>query len=220
MNELKHLAIIADGNGRWATKRGMTRTEGHEAGLRKLEDITRWVADIGIPLMSVYVFSTENWNRSDDEIDGLMRLADQYFSNLGELVENGVRLIVSGTRERLSEDMTAKMDKAIEATKDCDRITVNLCINYGGRKEIVDAIAKGARTEEEISRSLYQDLPEPDLIIRTGGHKRLSNFLLWQSAYSELAFTPTLFPDFTKAELMTHINRFSAVTRNFGGLST
>ena len=220
MNELKHLAIIADGNGRWATKRGMTRTEGHEAGLRKLEDITRWAADLDIPLLSVYVFSTENWNRSEEEIEGLKRLAEQYFSNLDKLIENGVRLIVSGTRERLSEEMTSKMDKAIEATKDCDRITVNLCLNYGGRKEIVDAIAKGARTEEEISRNLYQDLPEPDLIIRTGGHKRLSNFLMWQSAYAELAFTPTLFPDFTKAELLTHIARFGVEVRNFGGLST
>ena len=219
MNELKHLAIIADGNGRWATSRGMTRSEGHEAGLHKLEDLVRWVKDLGIPYLTVYTFSTENWSRPKEEVDGLFDLADKYFDRVGELKENGVKLIVSGTREGLRESTLRKMDVVVESTKDCTDITLNLCFNYGGRKEIVDAIAKGARTEEEISATMYQNLPEPDLIIRTGGHQRLSNFLLWQSAYSEMAFTHTLFPDLSKGELQFHVKRFGRELRNYGGVS-
>lgn len=218
MNSLNHLAIICDGNGRWAKARGLDRSAGHEEGLHKLEEITRRMSDLGIPYVSFYVFSLDNWKRPKDEVDALMALANRYFNRYPEFIENGVRIIVSGTREGLSEENLRKMDECVAATKDCKKITVNLCMNYSGRREIEDAIAKGARTVEEIGKNLYQPLPEPDLIIRTGGHQRLSDFLLWGSAYAELAFTDTLFPDLSMGEIAFYIKRFASEQRNFGGV--
>jgi undecaprenyl diphosphate synthase len=218
MNRLTHLAVIADGNGRWAEKRGLSRSEGHEQGLHKIDDLLHWCVDLGIPVLSVYVFSMDNWKRPKEEVDSLLMLADKYFDRYREFSENNIKVIVSGTREKLGKDRVAKIERIQKETAHCDGLIMNLCANYSGQREIVDAIAKGARTEEEITAALYSQLPPPDLILRTGGHQRLSNFLLWQSAYSELYFTHTLFPDLSFGE-MNHIkNSFEKTARKFGGV--
>lgn len=218
MNQLNHVAVIADGNGRWAEKRGLERSAGHEQGLNKIEDMMHWCVDLGIPLLSVYCFSWENWNRPKDEVDKLFEMANKYFERHGEFKENNIRVLISGTKERVPEESLSKMELIQDETKNCDGLTLNLCCNYSGRMEIVDAIAKGARTEEEITAALYQNLPEPDLIIRTGGFQRLSNFLLWQSAYSELYFTETLFPDFSVGEFRHAVKRYGGIRRKRGGV--
>lgn len=216
MNQLNHVAVIADGNGRWAEKRGLERSAGHEQGLNKIEDMMHWCVDLGIPLLSVYCFSWENWNRPKDEVDKLFEMANKYFERHGEFKENNIRVLISGTKERVPEESLSKMELIQDETKNCDGLTLNLCCNYSGRMEIVDAIAKGARTEEEITAALYQNLPEPDLIIRTGGFQRLSNFLLWQSAYSELYFTETLFPDFSLGEFRHAVKTYGSIRRKRG----
>ena len=218
MNKLTHVAVIADGNGRWAERRGLERSAGHEQGLNKVEDMMHWCVDMGIPVLSVYCFSWENWSRPKEEVDALLDMANQYFERYREFAENNIRVVISGTRERVPAESIEKMERIQRETAHCDGLTLNLCCNYSGRMEIVYAIAKGARTDEEITAALYQDLPEPDLIIRTGGFQRLSNFLLWQSAYSELYFTETLFPDFSLGEFRHAVRRFEATRRKRGGL--
>ena len=218
MNALNHVAVIADGNGRWAERRGLERSQGHEQGLHKVEDMMHWCVEMGIPVLSVYCFSWENWARPKEEVDSLFALANHYFERWPEFVENNIRVVISGTRQRVPEESLAKMETIQRETASCDGLTLNLCCNYSGRMEIVDAVARGARTEAEITAALYQDLPEPDLIIRTGGFQRLSNFLLWQGAYSELYFTETLFPDFSLGEFRHAIKRFQATARKHGGL--
>ena len=218
MNKLTHVAVIADGNGRWAERRGLERSAGHEQGLNKVEDMMHWCVDIGIPVLSVYCFSWENWSRPKEEVDDLFALANQYFERYREFAENNIRVVISGTRERVPAESIEKMERIQRETAHCGGLTLNLCCNYSGRMEIVDAIAKGARAEEEITAALYQNLPEPDLIIRTGGFQRLSNFLLWQSAYAEMYFTETLFPDFSLGEFRHAVRRFEATRRKRGGL--
>ena len=218
MNKLTHVAVIADGNGRWAERRGLERSAGHEQGLNKVEDMMHWCVDMGIPVLSVYCFSWENWSRPKEEVDALLDMANLYFERYREFAENNIRVVISGTRERVPAESIEKMERIQRETAHCGGLTLNLCCNYSGRMEIVDAIAKGARTDEEITAALYQDLPEPDLIIRTGGFQRLSNFLLWQSAYSELYFTETLFPDFSLGEFRHAVRRFEATRRKRGGL--
>lgn len=219
MNKLNHLGIIADGNGRWAQSRGLRRRDGHEEGLRRIDDMMHWCVDLGINILSVYVFSLENWSRPQEEVDNLFELANHYFDRWQEFVDNDIKVVISGCLDGVKPESIEKMEKIQRETRHCKRLTLNLCANYGGRREIVDAVAKGARTEEEITAALYQGLPDPDLIIRTGGHQRLSGFMLWQAAYSELYFTYTLFPDFTEGEL-AHIKRtFEQEKRNFGGLA-
>lgn len=218
MNQLKHLAVIADGNGRWAERRGLSRSEGHENGLRKIDEMLHWCADLDIPYLSVYVFSTENWNRPKEEVDALGDLADKYFDRHQEFKDNNVKVLISGCEDNLKQSSLDKIAHLQKDTKDCTGLVLNLCANYGGRREIVDAIAKGARTEDEITAALYHQLPPPDLILRTGGHQRLSNFLLWQSAYSELYFTHTLFPDLSFGEVKHIKKSFERETRKFGGV--
>ena len=217
MNELKHIAIIADGNGRWATLRGLDRSQGHEQGLNKIEDLMHWCVDLGVPVLSVYVFSLDNWKRPKDEVDKLGQLAEHYFDRYEEFAANNIRVVISGVEDNFAESTLEKIVRIQRETAHCTGLTLNLCANYSGRREIVDAIAKGARTEEEITKALYQDLPEPDLIIRTGGYQRLSNFLMWQSAYTELYFTDTLFPDFSLGEFKHAIKKFENIRRKFGG---
>lgn len=217
MNELKHVAVIADGNGRWATKRGMERSKGHEEGLNKIEDMMHWCVDLGIPVLSVYVFSLENWKRPKEETDKLGELAEYYFGRHEEFVQNNIKVLISGVEDNFQQSTLDKIALIQKETAHCNGLTLNLCANYSGRREIVDAIAKGARTEEEITASLYHTLPEPDLIIRTGGYQRLSNFLMWQSAYSELYFTETLFPDLSLGEFKHAIQRYLQTRRKFGG---
>jgi undecaprenyl diphosphate synthase len=218
MNKLNHLAVIADGNGRWAECRGLSRSEGHEHGMHKIDDLMRWCVDLGIKYLSVYVFSWDNWKRPKEEVDALMALANKYFDRYKEFAENNVKVIVSGTRERLEPETIAKIEIVQKSTEHCDGLILNLCANYSGRREIVEAISKGARTEEEITGALYQNLPAPDLILRTGGHQRLSDFLLWQSVYSELYFTNRYWPDFNKLELYRAIKSYQSRNRRFGGL--
>lgn len=218
MNELNHVAVIADGNGRWAERRGLERSAGHEQGLNKVEDMMHWCVDMGIPALSVYCFSWENWSRPKEEVDALFSMANRYFERYREFVENNIRVLISGTDKRVSPESIEKMERIQRETAHCDGLTLNLCCNYSGRMEIVDAIAKGARTEDEITAALYQKLPEPDLIIRTGGFQRLSNFLLWQSAYSELYFTETLFPDFSVGEFRHAVKQYGGIRRKRGGV--
>lgn len=220
MNKLNHIAIIADGNGRWAECRNLSRSEGHEQGMHKIDDLMRWCVKLDIKFLSVYVFSWDNWKRPKEEVDALIALANKYFDRYNEFAENNVKVIVSGTRERLDKDTIERIETVQASTQNCDGLTLNLCANYSGRKEIVEAIAKGAKTEEEISKALYQDIPVPDVIVRTGGHQRLSDFLMWQSAYSELYFTYTLFPDLSFAELKNIKSWYEKENRKFGGVIT
>lgn len=216
MNWLNHVAVIADGNGRWAEQRGLERSLGHEQGLNRVEDMMHWCVDMGIPALSVYCFSWENWNRPKEEVDALFSMANRYFERYREFAANNIRVLISGTDKRVPPESIEKMEHIQRETAHCDGLTLNLCCNYSGRMEIVDAVAKGARTEEEITAALYQDLPEPDLIIRTGGFQRLSNFLLWQSAYSELYFTETLFPDFSLGEFRHAVKTYGSIRRKRG----
>jgi undecaprenyl diphosphate synthase len=218
MNELKHVAVIADGNGRWATMRNKSRSDGHEQGLHKIEDMMHWCVELNIPVLSVYVFSLENWKRPKEEVDNLGNLAEHYFDRYQEFVDNNIKVVVSGVEDNFEQSTLDKIQRIQDETRHCTGLILNLCANYSGRREILDAIRKGARTEEEMSSMLYHDLPEPDLIIRTGGRQRLSNFLMWQSAYSELYFTETLFPDLSLGEFKHAIKQYERTTRNFGGV--
>ena len=217
MNKLNHIAVIADGNGRWATLRNMPRSAGHEQGLTKIEDMMHWCVDLDIPVLSVYVFSLENWKRPKEEVDALGQLAEHYFDRYQEFAANNIRVVISGVEDNFEPSTIEKIERIQCETAHCTGLTLNLCANYSGRREIVDAIAKGAKTEEEITAALYHQLPEPDLIIRTGGFQRMSNFLMWQSVYSELYFTDTLFPDFSLGEFRHAIKYYSLTKRKFGG---
>lgn len=218
MNNLNHVAVIADGNGRWATLRNMPRSSGHEQGLTKIEDMMHWCVDLNIPVLSVYVFSLENWKRPKEEVDALSQLAEHYFDRYQEFADNNIKVVISGVEDNFEQSTLEKIDRIQRETRHCDGLILNLCANYSGRREIVDAIAKGARTEQEITEALYHQLPEPDLIIRTGGFQRMSNFLMWQSAYSELYFTDTLFPDFSLGEFQHAIKRYQRIQRKYGGV--
>ncbi len=216
-----------DGNGRWARRQGRSVTFGHRAGVEAIRRVMYACDDLGVAVLSVYAFSTENWRRSRREVQGLMRLFEQTVEKeFAEIHARDIRILVSGRREGLSERLAAQLDEAVAKTRENRRGTLNLCLNYGGRLEIVDAarrlLAEGVRPDQvdegAISSRLYApDLPDPDLVIRTAGESRASNFLLWQSAYSEFHVTQTLWPDFTKADLAVAIADFQGRTRRFGG---
>ena len=219
-----HVAIIMDGNGRWAKRRGLPRAAGHRQGLKVAEEFIDYSLSLGVKYLSLFVFSTENWKRPKSEVSSLFSLADKYLSRFEKFCRDRVKVVVSGEREGLSPKLVEKISLIEEKTREFDAIYVNLCINYGGQREIVEAVkrvcAKGEEiTVESIGANLYNQLPPPDVIIRTGGQKRLSNYLLYQSAYAELFFTDTLWPDFTKEEYDEILADFSARTRNFGGIS-
>ena len=224
MNKLTHVAIIMDGNGRWAKSKGLARVHGHKQGLLTAEKIIAHSIELGIKYLSLYVFSTENWKRPQAEVSTLFALADSYLDNFQDFCKNQVRIVVSGNLKDLPPKMATKIKQIESATESFDKICVNLCINYGGQDDIVQAVNKLIDACEPVtSSSLQQNLyngfiPAPDLIIRTGGQKRLSNFLLFQSAYSELYFVDTLWPDFSNLEYDTIIKDYECRTRNFGGL--
>lgn len=224
MNNLRHVAIIMDGNGRWAKKHFLPRIEGHRRGLSVAERIISHSLERNIKFLSLFVFSTENWKRPNGEVSSLFSLAEKYVSKLDEFCKDGIRIVVSGEMKGLPDSLMEKIRLVCERTKNNDAICVNLCINYGGQAEIVHAakaLAESGRpiTIEGISENLYNPfIPAPDMIVRTGGQIRLSNFLLFQSAYSELFFVDTLWPDFSNAEYDSLIEEYSARTRNFGGL--
>lgn len=224
----KHVAIILDGNGRWATARGQERTAGHEAGADNIVRIARYAQEKGISVLSLYVFSTENWKRSQQEVSALMRLLVRFFKvYIDEFMQRHVQLRVMGDIRRLPFATRQSVKMGIEKTAENDGVVLNIGLNYGGRDEIARAARRamedGISSEAMISDVLerYLDtagLPPVDLLIRTGGEKRLSNFMLWQLAYTEFYFTDTLWPDFKPADLDRAIEWFGQRNRRFGGV--
>lgn len=214
---MEHLAIIADGNRRWAKERGKEAADGHTAGLSTIERACEWAINKSIPYLTVYCFSTENWGRAKTEIDNIFHLARIYFGyRVGWYVKHGIRVRFIGRKDRLPQDLLGLTETVQNETQHGDKLTMTICVDYGGRDEIVRAVNNGALTEEEITAALTVNAPCPDVILRTGGRHRLSNFLLWQAAYSEIYFTDTLFPALTEAELDEADRWFDDQVRTFG----
>jgi len=224
----KHVAIVPDGNGRWAEKRGLPRLEGHHAGAANMHRMVRYLNQYPIDFVTLYGFSTENWGRPDTEVDGLLELLGTFIASyLDEMHNKGIRLCHIGRLQQLPDETQAAILQATDTTKDNTKMTLNVAFNYGGRPEIVDAtrriVTKGIPpediTEETFAKHLYTvDSPDVDLLIRTGDETRLSNFLLWQTAYSEYHFTKVLWPDFRKRDLDRALLSYSKRKRRFGGL--
>ncbi|MBW4077624.1 MAG: di-trans,poly-cis-decaprenylcistransferase [Acidobacteria bacterium] len=226
-----HVAIVMDGNGRWAQRRGLARTEGHGAGEVALVDVTYGALSLGVTALTVYAFSTENWRRPIDEVRYLMNFNKGLLERRqNELHEQGVRITFSGRKSwRVPKSVMKRMDEAKELTKHNTTMTLNIAFNYGGRAEIVDAVQQLVRDqvpankidEKTIRTRLYHpELPDPDLVIRTSGEFRISNFLLWEMAYSELVFTEVLWPDFRREDLFEAIEEYQRRERRFGGVDT
>lgn len=221
-----HVAIVMDGNGRWAQKRGLPRLAGHRAGTENLQEIIKACVDFGVKYLTIYAFSTENWGRPAEEVDGLMHiLEDVIDQKLEELHQQGVQLVHIGQLERLDTSLREKVKKSIDLTKDNHRLTVCIAWNYGGRDEIVCAIKRiieDGLKPEQICDDIVSDylfttgIPDPDLIIRTSGEMRISNFLIWQSAYSEWYVTPILWPDFNRDEFRKALIDFGKRERRYG----
>jgi undecaprenyl diphosphate synthase len=221
-----HVAIIMDGNGRWARRRGLPRLAGHRAGVDNLRRVIEACTEFGIRYLTIYAFSTENWARPAEEVRGLLNILEEVIDReLDELYRNGVQLRHIGRLERLEPHLQAKVRYAIEMTRENQRLVLNIAWNYGGRDELVWAIqqivASGVApeqvTEELISRTLFTSAsPDPDLIIRTSGEMRVSNFLIWQGAYAELYVTPTLWPDFGREALLAALQDYATRERRFG----
>jgi len=222
----RHVGIIMDGNGRWARARGLPRAAGHRAGTENLRCVLRAAADFGVPILTIYAFSTENWSRPEGEVKALLTILEGVIDReLQELHQEGVQLRHVGRLKRLPAKLQQKIQQAIELTKNNQRLLLNVAFDYGGRAEIVDAarhiIADGVPadevTEELISRHLYTaGLPDPDLIIRTSGEMRISNFLIWQGAYAEYYASPANWPDFDKDELYKALRAYTQRERRFG----
>lgn len=221
----KHIAFIMDGNGRWAKNRGKSREYGHREGAKTFERVVRYCGDIGIEAITVYAFSTENWKRPEKEVAEIMSLLERYIDRvLSRVSDYDVSVRFIGEKKGLSEKLLEKMGKAEKSTAGGKR-RLNIALNYGSRAEIASAVnsliasGKTEVTEDDISSALYTaDCPEPDLVVRTAGERRLSNFLLWQLAYSEMYFTDTLWPDLSDADIELAIKDFYGRTRRFGGL--
>ena len=215
-----YVAIITDGNGRWARQRGLAVIEGHRAGADTVKERLRDAVEFGVQELTVYSFSTENWTRPRKEVDGLMAMfAERIDRETPELDDEGVRMRFIGRRDGVSEELTGRMDWAEAKTAENDRITLFVAFNYGGRAEILDAAAAyQGGGEEEFHRHLYApEMHDPDLLIRTSGEQRISNYLLWQAAYSELHFTDVLWPDFSRADFEDALATYDARVRRFGG---
>lgn len=229
MNVPNHVAIIMDGNGRWATNRGLKRSEGHLNGSKTLEKLALHAVDMGVKVLSVYAFSTDNFKRDKAEVDYLMNLSVKIFKVKFEKVnKKGIKVVISGRRTDLRSDVVDAIEKLEEKTKDNTRGILNICLNYGGQEEIIDGAIKLAKDinlgldmkdfkREDFYHYLYQDLPPIDLLIRTGGEFRISNFMLYQMNYSEFYFTNTLFPDFDKSEFNKALFLYENRDRRFGG---
>jgi undecaprenyl diphosphate synthase len=227
-----HVAIIMDGNGRWAKARGLPRVAGHRRGADAVRRVVRGAGELGIPVLTLFAFSTENWTRPADEVSDLMGLLRHYLRNeLEELHKNGARLRVIGNREGLAADIVRDISDAENMTRSNSRIDVNICINYGARAEILRAVRSLARqvsagelSADRIDEDLFEKelltagMPDPDLLIRTSGEQRISNFMLWQCAYAELVFVDTLWPDFGKEHLEQAIAEFRRRERRYGGV--
>ncbi|NLZ62257.1 MAG: di-trans,poly-cis-decaprenylcistransferase [Lentisphaerae bacterium] len=227
-NKLQHIAIIMDGNGRWARERGLPRLEGHRAGAEQIRQVAGAARRLGVKYLTLYAFSTENWHRPPSEVQGLMDLARQFsHNNLDDFMDNGICLRTIGRITDLPAALQNSLSKACEATRANQALTVVLALSYGGRAEIVDAVnailasrpPNSSITEQEFRQYLYApDIPDPDLLIRTGGEQRLSNFLLWQLSYAELYVTGTFWPDFGEAELQAAVTEYQRRVRRYGKL--
>ena len=232
MDELKipnHVAIIMDGNGRWATNRGLKRSEGHKEGSKTLEKVAIHAINKGVKVLSVYAFSTDNFKRTKEEVDYLMNLFILMFKTKFKVIDKeNIKVIFSGRREPLSKDVLDAMDSIVKKTENNTKGILNICLNYGGQEEIIDGtkriiddinngkISKDDITKEKFYEYLYKDLPPIDLLIRTSGEYRVSNFMLYQMSYSEFYFTNTLFPDFNEKEFDKAIESFNHRDRRFG----
>ena len=218
----KHIAIIMDGNGRWAKLKNLPRKEGHKEGAASVEAVVQTALEQNIKVLSLYAFSTENWARPKTEVNYLMQLLADTLNKFTEDKYKDVKLVFSGRRKGLPSKILNKLDEVIQKTAGKRKLTLNLCLNYGARQEITDAVnkilaqGKTKITESDIEKNLYQNLPAPDLIIRTSGEERLSNFLLWQAAYSEFYFTKTLWPDFKGGDLLKALTAYTQRERRFG----
>ena len=224
LNVPNHIAIIMDGNGRWAKNQNKPRVFGHKAGANTLRKIMEYCNKIGVTYLTVYAFSTENWKRSQEEVDALMFLFKSYIKSEREnLLKNKIRFMVSGREEGVNPSLMEAIKELEEVTSKDYEMTLNIAFNYGGRAEITDAVnkilkeGKASITEEEFSKYLYNDIPDPDFVIRTSGEFRISNFLLWQIAYSEIYITDKYWPDFDEVEMEKAILSYSKRERRFGG---
>ena len=229
-NVPRHLAVILDGNGRWAKKKGMPRNYGHAQGSKNVEDMCEIVYNMGIEYFTVYAFSTENWNRPDDEVAALMRLLRDYMKNcIKRASKNNMKVRVIGDKFRLAEDIRLSIEELEEATRENTGLKFTIAINYGSRDEIIRAVRKigekisaGILAPQEITEELIAGeldtagMPDPDLLIRTSGEQRISNFLLWQLAYTEFYFTPVYWPDFNKEELEKAVEAYNSRDRRYG----
>ncbi len=228
----RHIAIIMDGNGRWAKERGWPRLKGHEQGARSVQECLDACLEVGVEYLTLYAFSSENWKRPAIEVQGLMFLLEQYLGNkIEEMNENGIRFHAIGRLKELPVTVQERLQKAIAATAHNKKLTLTLALNYGSRNEIIDAVKAIAQkvahgtldpnsiSEELISKHLYTGgMPDPDLFIRTSGEYRISNFLLWQLSYAEITITPKLWPDFKKEDLLAAIEEYTSRERRFGGV--
>ena len=222
MNSLQHIAFIMDGNGRWGLKKKRNRNYGHLKGLETIKKIVYGSIKLKIPVVTFYVFSTENWKRPKVEVNFLFKLINNYFSKeIKYVIQQGVKLKIFGEINQLPKAMQKTLKKSEELTKKNKKIKVNLAVNYGSKIEILNALKKCKKklSLQKIEKNLYfKDSPHPDILIRTGGHKRLSNFMLWQLAYTELFFLDKLWPDFRLKDLSKIIDKFKKIKRNFGAL--
>lgn len=229
-NKLEHIAVIMDGNGRWAQRKGLPRSVGHKKGAETVKEITRAAGELGIKYLTLYAFSTENWQRSEEEVATLMGLLREYLKNdIKELQDNGVRIVFIGERNMLASDIVEQMKKVEEETVENTKLILCIALSYGSRHEIVNAakkiavLAKRGDIEPSdidikmFSDMLYtKDIPDPDILIRTSGERRISNYLLWQLAYAEFFFTDTLWPDFSRKELEQIIKEYQTRERRYG----
>lgn len=221
--DLKHLGIIADGNRRWAKERGLPTLEGHKKGLDRIKELVGAASVAGIEYITFYVFSTENWGRSVDEVSYIMKLAEtRILKYAKELKEKNAKLLILGSKERISPKLASVMDEAENLTADCTGITVCFCFNYGGEKEIADAAtiaakAEGEITPETIRKHLYHpEVPNVDMVVRTSGEERISGFMLWRSAYSEMMFVKKYFPEMCADDIKEILNEYKKRNRRFG----
>ena len=222
MNKLVHIAFIMDGNGRWGKKKKKGRNFGHLKGLETVKKIVKHLINLKIPIATFYVFSSENWKRPKTEINFLFKLINKYFSlEIDNVMKQGIKLNILGEINKLPSNVQRTLKKSSRLTKSNKKITVNLAINYGSKNEIFNAFKKIKKkiTLKNFEKNLYsKNLPDPDILVRTGGHNRLSNFMLWQLAYTELFFINKLWPDFNSNDLMKVIKKYKKIKRNFGNI--
>jgi len=222
MNKLQHIAFIMDGNGRWGKKKNKGRNYGHLKGLETVKKVVKSSIQFKIPIITFYVFSSENWRRPKAEINFLFKLIEQYFSKeINDVIKQGIKLNILGELNKLPQNVRKTLKKCTQLTKKNKKITVNLAINYGSKKEILYAFKKIKKrlTLKIFEKNLYtKNMPNPEILVRTGGHQRLSNFMLWQLAYAELFFINKLWPDFNSKDYFNIIQKYKKIRRNFGSL--